>query len=152
MCAVGFAGDGSLCGEDSDLDGWPNNRLPCKQNATYHCEKVRYLLQRELKSFRLVEKYLSCILDTINLCCDWLQDNCPMLPNSGQEDLDADGQGDACDPDDDNDGITDERVRQNHFKVAMIENRRFLPYANIHVNVCFFDTGQLPADVQPSAV
>ncbi|XP_057309993.1 cartilage oligomeric matrix protein-like isoform X1 [Hydractinia symbiolongicarpus] len=67
-CRAATAGDGYVCGNDQDGDGYPDVDLNCDDA---HCKK----------------------------------DNCPSVPNSGQEDVDGDGEGDACDVDIDGDGI-----------------------------------------------
>ncbi|XP_070601847.1 cartilage oligomeric matrix protein isoform X2 [Erythrolamprus reginae] len=68
QCIVGWAGNGYICGRDTDIDGFPDEKLRCND------EKCR-------------------------------KDNCVTVPNSGQEDADRDGIGDACDDDADGDGI-----------------------------------------------
>ncbi len=45
----------------------------------------------------------SCTGGTTTGC----EDNCPLLANAGQADLDADAQGNTCDDDDDDDGLLD---------------------------------------------
>ncbi|MEQ2158522.1 hypothetical protein GOODEAATRI_013216, partial [Goodea atripinnis] len=101
-CRTGYAGDGFICSEDSDLDGWPNQNLVCGANSTYHCKKTD------------VDN------DLVGDQCDNNQDidedghqnnldNCPYVANANQADHDKDGKGDACDYDDDNDGIPDDK-------------------------------------------
>ncbi|XP_075758998.1 cartilage oligomeric matrix protein [Pelodiscus sinensis] len=68
VCIVGWAGNGYVCGRDTDIDGFPDEKLRCPDRK---CRK----------------------------------DNCVTVPNSGQEDADRDGIGDACDDDADGDGI-----------------------------------------------
>ncbi|XP_048583392.1 cartilage oligomeric matrix protein isoform X3 [Nematostella vectensis] len=67
-CDPGYAGDGKVCGIDSDMDGFPDNQLSCKGP---NCQR----------------------------------DNCRYRPNTGQEDNDGDGIGDACEYDADGDGL-----------------------------------------------
>merc|ERR1719204_1258765 len=87
-CKIGYAGNGEECGLDSDLDGWPDEDLDCAKNLP---RVKRYAIE----AGDLAEKCRA--------------DNCPNVPNSGQEDADDDGTGDACDNDKDNDGVTNNR-------------------------------------------
>ena len=85
-CRIGWAGNGEDCGLDSDLDGYPDQDLPCVNQLT-------------ATRFKVVAG------DDAEKC---RADNCPNVPNSGQEDADNDGTGDACDDDNDNDGIAND--------------------------------------------
>ena len=47
------------------------------------------------------------LADTDNDGTPDASDNCPQISNPGQENADGDAEGNACDDDDDNDGVSD---------------------------------------------
>ncbi|XP_040276351.1 cartilage oligomeric matrix protein [Bufo bufo] len=84
VCKVGWAGNGLICAKDTDIDGFPDEKLRC---SDLRCKK----------------------------------DNCVTVPNSGQEDADRDGIGDACDDDADGDGI--QNVQDNCVYFPNVDQR-----------------------------
>ncbi|KPM12068.1 thrombospondin-4-like protein [Sarcoptes scabiei] len=133
QCKIGWAGDGKICINDSDLDGWPDQDLGCSDRhcRADNCPETPNSGQEDTDGDGIGD---SCdpdadndgilnINDNCPLVINFDQidrdyhgnntsdrfgdacDNCPTVPNPNQMDSDGDGIGDACDDDGDNDGI-----------------------------------------------
>uniref|UniRef100_A0A665WCX9 Thrombospondin 4a n=1 Tax=Echeneis naucrates TaxID=173247 RepID=A0A665WCX9_ECHNA len=119
-CKAGFTGDqvGGCRGTRLCPNGQPN---PCDPNA--ECIVARDGTIGCVCGVGWAGNGYKCGKDTdidaypdYNLQCrdnSCREDNCVFVPNSGQEDADRDGMGNACDDDADNDGIINVEVRDN---------------------------------------
>ncbi|XP_041984592.1 cartilage oligomeric matrix protein [Aricia agestis] len=133
VCAPGWAGNGTVCGPDTDMDGYPDDQLPCNERrcSADNCPHVSNSGQEDADGDGIGD---SCDPDADGDGIPNIPDNCPLIANPdqldrdedrsdkrgdacdncpsrfnpGQEDADRDGMGDACDPDMDNDGIPNE--------------------------------------------
>ncbi|KAG7154451.1 Thrombospondin-3b-like [Homarus americanus] len=125
-CGVGTAGDGIQCSKDSDLDGYPDKELTCREPKCRqdNCPSTPNSGQEDADHDGIgdlcdddpdgdgVRKNDNCPLVTNSLQLDQdkdghgdVCDNCPGKKNPKQVDQDGDGKGDACDDDADGDGF-----------------------------------------------
>ncbi|KAL7829227.1 hypothetical protein AOLI_G00301120 [Acnodon oligacanthus] len=129
MCNVGFAGNGNICGVDSDLDGYPDEALPCMDNDKHcrpdNCASTPNSGQEDADGDGIGDQCdedadgdgIKNVEDNCRLVSNKDQqnsdtdsfgdacDNCPNAPNADQLDTDGNGAGDICDNDIDGDGI-----------------------------------------------
>jgi len=114
-CKPGFIGDGYLgcypgdlctsaqhtCQVNAQCSSTGAGRYKCTCRDGYAGDGEECELDPDLDDIPV--KGLSCTLANCR------KDNCPIVPNTGQEDNDGDTDGDACDEDDDNDLIPDKQ-------------------------------------------
>eukprot|EP00117_Sycon_ciliatum_P020763 scpid2291/ scgid18403/ Thrombospondin-3 len=95
-CKMGFAGTGRLCADDSDLDGYPSERLDCEERSCLkdNCPTVPNSDQSDTDGDHQGD---GCDHDDDG--DSWIDslDNCQYVPNIDQRDRDGDNIGDACD-------------------------------------------------------
>ncbi|XP_028407123.1 cartilage oligomeric matrix protein-like [Dendronephthya gigantea] len=97
QCNLGFAGNGYVCGKDSDLDGFPDEDLPnCKER---HCRKDNCINKPNSGQENADNDEFgnTCDEDMDNDGILNDKDNCPLHYNPSQQDSDGDRIGDACD-------------------------------------------------------
>jgi thrombospondin 2/3/4/5 len=98
----GLCADGNVCDRNAVCRHIANNKFGCKCKVGWAGDGFFCAPDKDLDGW--ADYDLGCT----DVRCR--QDNCVNVPNSGQEDADRDGVGDACDPDADNDGVLNDPV------------------------------------------
>ncbi|XP_030647646.1 thrombospondin-4a [Chanos chanos] len=95
-CNIGWAGDGYICGKDTDIDDTPDRKLEC---TGPNCRKdnCKYVPNSGQEDADNDGKGDSCDEDADNDGIYNEQDNCWLKPNVDQKNSDKDLHGDACD-------------------------------------------------------